>query len=64
MEKKETVKYLEKQLATVGAKIYTYGGTEFIAIQNPYSDNHIAITFGEEEFQMEYLTHMKNTRLL
>ena len=54
MEKKETVKYLEKQLATVGAKIYTYGGTEFIAIQNPYSDNHIAITFGEEEFQMEF----------
>jgi hypothetical protein len=54
MEKKECIKYLESKLKSHGAQIYSYGGVEFIAIQNPYSDNHIAITFSDEEFSMEF----------
>lgn len=54
MEKKDTIKYLEENLKKYGATIYNYRGTEFIGIKNPYSDNNMAFTFGEEEFCMEF----------
>ena len=54
MEKNNAIKFLEIELAPYGASTYNYRGTEFIAVKNPYSDNHMAITFGEEEFAMEF----------
>ena len=52
--KTNAIKILSKKLAPYGASVYNYRGTEFIAIQNPHSENHMAITFGEEEFAMEF----------
>ena len=52
--KTKAIKILSERLAPYGANVYNYRGTEFIAIQNPTSDNHMAITFGEEEFAMEF----------
>ena len=54
MKKSKCIEILIKELEPLGAKIYNYRGTEFIAIQNPYCENHLAITFGEEDFQMEF----------
>ncbi len=54
MEKTNAIKFLEKELAPYGASKYNYRGTEFIAVKNPRSENHMAITFGEEEFAMEF----------
>ena len=54
MERKEAITFLHEKLKKYGASIYNYRGQEFIAIANPNSDNHMAITFGEEEFAMEF----------
>ena len=53
MEKKN-IEYIEKKLKKYGAEIYNYRGTEFIGIKNPYSDNNLVITFGENENVMEF----------
>lgn len=54
MDKKECIKFLENKLKNYGANVYNYRGQEFIAIANPNSDNHMAFTFGEDEFAMEF----------
>ena len=54
MERKETINFLYERLKQYGANVYNYRGQEFIAIANPNSENHMAITFGEEEFAMEF----------
>lgn len=54
MEKKECIKFLENRLKNYGATVYNYRGVEFLAIQNPSSENHMAFSFGEEEFTMEF----------
>ena len=54
MERKETINFLHEKLKKYGANVYNYRGQEFIAIANPHSENHMAITFGEEEFAMEF----------
>ena len=54
MEKKDCIKFLENRLKNYGATIYNYRGVEFLAIQNPNSENHMAFSFGEEEFTMEF----------
>ena len=48
MEKSQAIAFIADKLKKYGGKIYNYQGTEFIGIKNPYSDNNIAITFGEE----------------
>ena len=54
MERKDTINFLQERLKVYGANVYNYRGQEFIAIANTNSDNHMAITFGEEEFAMEF----------
>ncbi|MBR2337699.1 MAG: hypothetical protein IKA61_07140 [Clostridia bacterium] len=54
MERKECINFLQERLKKYGASIYNYRGQEFIAIANGNSDNHMAFTFGEEEFAMEF----------
>lgn len=54
MERKEAINFLHEKLKKYGASIYNYRGQEFIAIANSNSDNHMAFTFGEEEFAMEF----------
>ena len=54
MEKKECINFLENRLKKYGATVYNYRGVEFLAIQNPNSENHMAFSFGEEEFTMEF----------
>ncbi len=54
MERKEAINFLHEKLKKYGANVYNYRGQEFIAIANPNSENHMAITFGEEEFAMEF----------
>ena len=46
--------YVENKLKKYGAEIYEYRGVKFIGIKNPYSDNNMAITFGNEENVMEF----------
>ena len=48
------IDYIANKLKKYGAEIYNYRGTEFIGIKNPYSDNNIAITFGDTENVMEF----------
>lgn len=52
--KTQSIKFLSERLAPYGANVYNYHGAEFIAIKNPSSENHMAITFGEEEFSLEF----------
>ncbi|MBQ7374007.1 MAG: hypothetical protein IJW64_05550 [Clostridia bacterium] len=54
MEKKDCIKFLETRLKKYGATVYNYRGVEFLAIQNPNSENHMAFSFGDEEFTMEF----------
>ena len=60
MERKETINFLHEKLKKYGANVYNYRGQEFIAIANPHSENHMAITFGEEEFAMELVKLLTN----
>ena len=48
------IEYVENKLKKYGAEIYEYRGVKFIGIKNPYSDNNMAITFGNEENVMEF----------
>ncbi len=54
MEKNQSLNLIQQQLSIYGAQVYNYRGTEFIGVKNPYSDNNMAFTFGEEEFCMEF----------
>lgn len=54
MEKRESLQYVAEKLKKYGAEIYNYRGTEFIGIKNSNSDNHMALTFNDEEFCMEF----------
>ena len=54
MEKKLAIKYVAEKLEKYGARVYDYRGTEFIGIKNPNSENHMAFTFSDEEFGMEF----------
>ncbi len=48
MDKENSIIYIAEKLKSFGANVYDYQGTKFIGIKNPYSDNNIAITFGED----------------
>ncbi len=48
------IDYVQSALKKYGAEIYDYRGTKFIGIKNPFSDNNMAITFGDEENVMEF----------
>lgn len=50
----DNIDYVENKLKKYGAGIYEYRGVKFIGIKNPYSDNNMAITFGNEENVMEF----------
>ncbi len=54
MKQKDCIKFLETRLKKYGATIYSYRGVEFLAIQNQNSENHMAFSFGEEEFTLEF----------
>ena len=54
MKKKDCITFLENRLKKYGATVYNYRGVEFLAIQNPNTQNHMAFSFGEEEFTMEF----------
>lgn len=54
MNKEERIEKTRAALESFGARIYDYRGTKFIGIKNPYSDNNMAITFGDEQSTLEF----------
>ena len=52
--KEGVLDYFERELRPFGGGIYEYAGNKFIGVKNPFSDNNLVITFGEEEFTMEF----------
>lgn len=50
----DNIEFVKNRLKKYGAEIYEYRGVKFIGIKNTYSDNNMAITFGNEENVMEF----------